>query len=111
MTLPNYSNIRVSHSGLVTPEVRILLILWHDRYHLSIEEAKDLRNKLDEMIKEIEGEEMTDDLKPCPFCGSQAKIMHGPGDDWVECMGCHCMSEMHTMESRAIEKWNRRVKE
>lgn len=51
------------------------------------------------------------ELKPCPFCGSQAKIMHGPGDSWVECMGCHCMSEMHTMESRAVEDWNRRVME
>lgn len=56
-------------------------------------------------------ESQIDFLKPCPFCGSQAKIMHGPGDDWVECMGCHCMSEMHTMESRAVEDWNRRVSE
>lgn len=54
MTKPKCANIRVVHSGLATPEVRILLILWHDRYHLSIEEAKDLRSKLDEIIQEIE---------------------------------------------------------
>lgn len=52
---PKYANIRVDHSGLAAPEVRLTLILWHDRYHLSIEEAKDLRNKLDEIIQEIEG--------------------------------------------------------
>lgn len=53
---PKYADIRVEHSGLVSPEVCILLILWHDRYRISIEEAKDLRDKLDEIIKEIEGE-------------------------------------------------------
>lgn len=52
---PKCANIRVSHSGLPAPEVRISLILWHDRYHISIEEAKDLRDKLDEIMKEIEG--------------------------------------------------------
>lgn len=54
---PKCANIRVEHSGLPAPEVRILLILWHDRYRISIEEAKDLRDKLDEIIKEIEGAE------------------------------------------------------
>lgn len=52
-------------------------------------------------------------LRPCPFCGGEAKIMYGCGEDWVECTNpkCQCASSMHTMTNRAIEIWNRRVNE
>lgn len=52
-------------------------------------------------------------LKPCPFCGNEAKIMRGCGEDWVQCTNpkCECASSMHTMTSQAIQIWNRRVKE
>lgn len=52
-------------------------------------------------------------LRPCPFCGSEAKIMRGCGEDWVQCMNpkCECASSMHTMTSQAIQIWNRRVSE
>lgn len=53
------------------------------------------------------------ELRRCPFCGSEAKIMRGCGEDWVQCVNpkCECASSMHTMTSQAIQIWNRRVKE
>lgn len=67
----------------------------------------DLKKKILDKLKDAES------LKPCPFCGSPAKIMKGCGEDWVECVNpkCSCCSSMHTNTSVAIEIWNRRVKE
>ncbi|HJC89564.1 MAG TPA: Lar family restriction alleviation protein [Candidatus Mediterraneibacter excrementigallinarum] len=49
-------------------------------------------------------------LKPCPFCGGEAKLTGNPyAEMWVvECGICHALSDVcHTQED-AAEKWNRR---
>ena len=55
-------------------------------------------------------------LKHCPFCGSRAIPQHGDMDQWrVICINneCNAMVYAHYADSmdRAIERWNRRVKE
>lgn len=62
------------------------------------------------------------ELKPCPFCGGEAKL--DIGEDWdvdmynepyptacysVVCKGCGTMNGYFETESEATELWNRRV--
>jgi hypothetical protein len=58
------------------------------------------------------GIEMTEELKPCPFCGGEAKIgsFKGSKENWaVWCESC-CIpcSEKYTIEE-TIKTWNTRV--
>ena len=50
------------------------------------------------------------ELKPCPFCGREAKKMIGP-EEWIECSVCHACTAMHSDIKYAILDWNRRVSE
>lgn len=62
---------------------------------------------------------MSDELKPCPFCGGEAhfiKVEHAVGvwytvccDD-AECFG-HEQSRLYTLRRLAAEAWNRRADE
>ena len=73
------------------------------------------------------------ELKPCPFCGGEAKLMggnvytipeYGENDayvgadievepSWVECQNCHAMGqtfdESDEDPENAVAAWNRRV--
>ena len=57
------------------------------------------------------------ELKPCPFCGSNAFIAEwnydlAPGNvltHCVECNGCHSTTLEYGTEEEAIEAWNRRT--
>ena len=58
-----------------------------------------------------------EELKPCPFCGKDAKI-EANGDDYtsyVVCVSCGARGEWfkisprYSSVERAIEAWNRRV--
>lgn len=54
------------------------------------------------------------ELKPCPFCGGQARIREDEGGFYqVTCTSVAC--EIHTFSfddvSDAVERWNRRVNE
>lgn len=53
---------------------------------------------------------MSDELKPCPFCGGEAKceIQDGEMFYFVECVDCGNATCGWVYESRAIEKWNAR---
>jgi Lar family restriction alleviation protein len=58
---------------------------------------------------------MTDTLLPCPFCGSDAKVIRTDKDrrpyDWryvVQCVECHAEGQYDLGESGAIETWNTR---
>ena len=49
-------------------------------------------------------------LKPCPFCGGEAKIMKMGYPHWVYCL--ECGAKVHggtTSEKDSIKAWNRRA--
>ena len=56
---------------------------------------------------------MSEKLKPCPFCGSDAIMWSWNGGVVVECSKynqcCHRASVEGKTEAEAIEKWNHRV--
>jgi len=54
---------------------------------------------------------MSENLKPCPFCGAKAEILHYENDGYLpECTKCCGMVEkwFNTPEE-AISAWNRRA--
>lgn len=55
-------------------------------------------------------------LKPCPFCGGEAIIVHvGRSGSRVTCKYCYCstafvsISTIYSCDEKAAEAWNRRV--
>lgn len=53
------------------------------------------------------------ELKPCPFCGGEAKIAtcdwgYSVKEYWVYC-SCGCKTNNCHSKEEAIEAWNRRV--
>lgn len=57
----------------------------------------------------------TDELKPCPFCGSEPNIgsLGGDGENWAiwcPACGCACVETDHeTTKEDIIRAWNGRV--
>lgn len=58
---------------------------------------------------------MINELKPCPFCGEEAKIIKmtfGGVSYQVICVRCSAnLDKRFAYEDEAIEAWNRRVKD
>lgn len=59
---------------------------------------------------------MTDELKPCPFCGGEAKIeRYDSSLTYVKCANSKCPVDPCTMSCRsreqAIKIWNTRFNE
>jgi Lar family restriction alleviation protein len=56
---------------------------------------------------------MTPQLKPCPFCGGEAKmdILGGKGSTHriISCARCKCDLHYQPTEELAVSKWNQRV--
>lgn len=55
---------------------------------------------------------MMTELKPCPFCGSEAYVIIRDVDDWtpwIRCKGCGVETDCFDSAEEAIEAWNRRV--
>ena len=55
----------------------------------------------------------TNVLKPCPFCGLDAKICHGHSHYYARCTNQECLvkTRRYLDVKEAIIAWNRRVKE
>ena len=58
------------------------------------------------------------DLKPCPFCGGEAKLCKANGEVWIECNSCRCgtafingATPIEKKMELAVFDWNRRVKD
>lgn len=51
---------------------------------------------------------MKTELKPCPFCGGEAKIMISVLS-YVMCDKCCAETNHYITEKEAIEAWNRRT--
>jgi Lar family restriction alleviation protein len=59
---------------------------------------------------------MSDDLKPCPFCGGNAKRYYRADDsgwentDWVGCTdGCGASTACYETKALAVTVWNTRI--
>lgn len=56
---------------------------------------------------------MADELKPCPFCGSDAELVrNSSGNDFVRCTNRQCAAKTrlyHENENGACLAWNRRA--
>lgn len=51
------------------------------------------------------------ELKPCPFCGEAAEIKELTGRFAVECKNKCAATRIFKDINKAVEVWNRRVKE
>lgn len=66
----------------------------------------------------VNGGVRMEELKRCPFCGDEAKLLHGiigvNKFSYVMCLGCcvktdrHVISTEYSCDEKAIAAWNRR---
>lgn len=56
-----------------------------------------------------------DKLKPCPFCGGEAELIHDELFSFVKCKMCSAEARIVKVSARycadeiAVEAWNRRI--
>ena len=49
-------------------------------------------------------------LKPCPFCGGEAKLKTAVGEYWVLCPTCKASSDSISNDETIVKQWNTRVR-
>lgn len=53
---------------------------------------------------------MSEELKPCPFCGSKRIKAHDVGEGWwCICQDCKAQGPFKMLENTAVDAWNRRA--
>lgn len=56
---------------------------------------------------------MTQNLKPCPFCGGEAEIRtygsKGTGLKYIRCTDCHAATASYLTKKEVLAAWNTRV--
>ena len=59
-----------------------------------------------------EDDTVTEELKPCPFCGTDGdylEICEQEGFHYVACLGCALEAPFHASRAEAAAAWNRRT--
>lgn len=60
----------------------------------------------------VQGSEMSEELKPCPFCNGKAQVetlaKTSGGEAFVYCLQCDIWGPMFSQSSEAIQHWNTR---
>lgn len=51
---------------------------------------------------------MSEELKPCPFCGGEAKLPNSGGVFWAICNNCCTYQQITHDRAEAIAAWNKR---
>ena len=54
---------------------------------------------------------MDNQLKPCPFCDGEARVVESKTFLWIKCTNLPCLSESggHKTRDEAVAAWNRRA--
>lgn len=74
---------------------------------------------LSKTVCEEQIEQMANTLKPCPFCGSEAKLIKrklkigfypSGGTYYVHCKNCLITTQPRNKKEPVIEIWNRRIR-
>lgn len=52
---------------------------------------------------------MSEELKPCPFCGGKNMRIWNTSTPWVSCDDCLANTAYGETKEEAIEQWNRRA--
>ena len=52
---------------------------------------------------------MSEELKPCPFCGGKNMRIWNTSRPWVSCDDCLANTAYGETKEEAIEQWNRRA--
>ena len=53
---------------------------------------------------------MSENLKPCPFCGGEARIIEAANGVLAECSNCYSSTGMCWSREQVTIDWNRRAK-
>lgn len=74
-------------------------------------EIKEICDLAIERLKAIKEEQDAIPLKPCPFCGGEAKIIQDERLCFykVRCVKCHVETLPDDGRNMVVEEWNRRV--
>lgn len=60
-------------------------------------------------LNQFEPKPKEPEMKPCPFCGGKAEVVHGFGfDNIVQCEDCFTETRICETPEEAIEVWNKR---
>ena len=51
---------------------------------------------------------MSEELKPCPFCGGGAQSVHGAHSTFIRCVSCRVEAVAFSSYHEAARFWNRR---
>lgn len=51
------------------------------------------------------------ELKPCPFCGGEARFVRRVAEYYVQCAGCGATGKSKQIAECAVKAWNRRAED
>ena len=82
-------------------------------------ELMDYAKRISELLTRIDGDVMSEGLKPCPFCGGKSELISDDfiaGDETyvgeiysVQCCNCIACTKWDASSDNAIAAWNRRA--